>query len=109
METPQTKDFSAWIDLIPGTESRIIVEGEVLTKGGNMVPELCEAEPDATEGAGEVLRLDLTIEDTGKPGTMDINFRPARFETAAAPGQYRRVEIVHEGETKEQLEVVEVR
>lgn len=96
MPCPNTRDFSAWVNLMPGSPTQLIVQGEVETNAGNIVPIFKEASP---TGINEkVLILDLHLVNLQQPGTQDVNYRSARFEKAANPRQYDQVEIRSEGE-----------
>ncbi len=101
----KTKDWSAWINLMPGTEHKLIVVGKVETNASNLVPVLREAVPQGINP--EILILDLTIEDNGSIGTPAVGFRSARFEKPAEKGQYESVVIRHEGEIIETIPVTE--
>lgn len=105
MPCPEMSDFSAWINLQPGSENKLIVVGKVTTFGGNMVPTLTEIVPQGINPS--ILLLELTIVDTGKPGTKDISPRPVRFEKPASKGQYSQVDISFEDETCLLLDVTE--
>mgnify|MGYP003649911283 CR=1 FL=1 len=91
----KTKDWEAWIDTQPGPGKtpRLFVTGQVETTNGAIVPVLTKREP---QGINEtILILDLTIEDTGKPGTDDVAFRDA----------YKQVDIQYENEQVALIEV----
>lgn len=95
MTCPKTQNFSAWINVMPGSEHKLIVVGEVETTAGNLQPKLAMAVPQGINPS--ILLLNLTIEETGDVGTKDIAFRDVRFEMPASEGQYTSVSILHEG------------
>lgn len=105
MACPELSEFSAWINLQPPDPSRLIVIGKVVTNGGDLQPKLKERVP---QGVNQnILLLDLTVEQTGKPGTDDIAPRDVRFDKPAGQGAYKQVEIYFEGERCLTLEVQE--
>ncbi len=105
MAAPNNRDWKAWEDREPPTPPgpTLRVTGEVETNNGAIVPELKPAVPPGINPS--ILILDLTLGDTGKPGTTDINYRPAQYEQEVSEGQYTQVEIYWEGE---QIETVGV-
>lgn len=105
MACPKTREFSAWINLMPGSDPKLIVTGKVETNASNMHPKLKEAVPQGINP--HVLLLTLTIDQTGDLGTQDISYRPARFEKPAERGQYTQVQISFDGESCLTLDVTE--
>ncbi|TPE50191.1 hypothetical protein [Amaricoccus solimangrovi] len=105
MACPDTRDFAAWIDLMPGDESRLIVAGEVKTTSGNLLPRLAEAEPQGINPRD--LLLVLSLEQCGEVGTDDVAYRPVRFEKPAVRDQYATVTVLSDGEICFTLEVTE--
>lgn len=91
MGVPVTKEWEAWINLMPGGPSSLIVTGRVETNAGNMVPQLTEAKPQGINP--KILILDLAIVQQGDVGTSDVAFRDARFTKPAGKGEYTQVEI----------------
>jgi hypothetical protein len=91
MTSIKSRDWNAWIDLMPGSQTKLHVTGEVETNAGNLVPKLAEAVPQGINP--KILILVLTIETEGDVGTDDVAFRPARFEKPAGKGQYVQVDI----------------
>lgn len=96
MTCPNTKDFTAWINLMPGSKPKLIVIGKVETNAGNLQPKLTEVVPQGINP--QILLLNLTIVDTGEIGTEDINYRDVRFEAPANKGQFSNVEVRFEGD-----------
>ena len=105
MACPNTKDFSAWINLMPGTEPKLIVTGRVETNSGSLQPHLVEADPQGINP--KILLLNLTIVDSGGIGTADINYRDTRFEKPAVKDQYIDVEVIFEGKSCVSMKVSE--
>jgi len=101
----KTKDWSAWINLMPGSEHKLIVVGKVETNAANIVPVLREAVPQGFNP--KILILDLTIENNGTIGAQVVGYRDARFEKPAEKGQYDTVVIRHEGSDIESIDVTE--
>ncbi|SMH38382.1 hypothetical protein [Mesorhizobium australicum] len=91
MTVPKTRNWEAWIDLMPGSPSKLIVTGQVETTAGNKVPRLTEAKPQGVNP--KILILDLSIVKEGDVGTDDVSYRDARFTKPASRGQYTQVEI----------------
>lgn len=107
MATPKTKDWDAWIDLMPGPKSPTLhVKGSVETTSGNQFPELSEAIPQGINP--KILILVLGIKSTGNPGTDPVEYRPATFSKPAKKGQYSQVDIRWEGDIIESIPVKEV-
>lgn len=102
---PKTREFSAWINLMPGSDPKLIVAGQVETSASNMHPKLMETIPQGINP--QILLLTLTIEETGDLGTQNIAYRPARFDKPAERGQYSQVEISFDGESCLTLDVTE--
>ena len=105
MSCPEMSEFSAWINLMPGTEPTLIVIGKVVTNGGDLQPKLTIREPQGFNPA--ILLLDLTIEATGGVGTDDVAPRDVRFEKPASQGQYTHVDIFYAGKSCLVIEVTE--
>ncbi|UWQ36564.1 hypothetical protein K3552_13775 [Leisingera aquaemixtae] len=105
MTCPEMADFSAWINLMPPSSGTLIVVGRVVTNGGDLQPKLTERIPQGINP--QILILDLTIEQTGGPGTNDVAQRDVRFEKQASQGQHSTVEIYFEGEQCTSLEITE--
>ncbi len=103
--SPKTQKFSAWINLMPGTDSKIIVVGEVETSASNNLPVLTRTDPQGI--IPEHLLLDLSIIEAGEDGTQDIRFRPVRYEEPASQGQFTTVSIQWMGEVILTLDVTE--
>ncbi len=95
MSGVDTKDWAAWINLMPGSRHKLIVTGKVLTNNGSLVPVLKPAIPQGFNP--QILMLDLTIEQQGDVGTEDISYRDARFEKPAEAGSYTEVAIQYDG------------
>jgi hypothetical protein len=87
---------AAWVNLMPGSDHKLIVTGRVLTNAGNLLPVLNEAVPQDLNP--QILMLNLTIEQQGDFGTQDISYRDAQFEKPARAGEYTQVAISHEGD-----------
>lgn len=105
-KSPNTRNFNAWINLqLPGP-SRLIVKGEVETKGGNLVPKLSRAEPQGINP--HQLILVLSFEDAGNAGTDDMVFLGVHYEEAASSGQYTSVAVQSDGDFVQVLDVSEV-
>ncbi|MFA3919097.1 hypothetical protein [Ruegeria hyattellae] len=101
---PNTKDFAAWINLMPGSDPKLIVVGKVETSADNMHPKLTRTVP---QGANPtIFLLDLTIEQVGV-GSEVIGYRETRHEEHASKGQYFHVAIMWEGTQILQLNVSE--
>ena len=107
MTTPNTKEWSAWINLMPGSTHKLIVVGKVETNAANLKPVLKEAVPQGFNPA--ILMLDLTIEDDGSTGPQVVGHRDARFEKPAEQGHYTSVTVRFEGEEIADIEVKEAR
>jgi hypothetical protein len=91
---PNIRNFSAWLNRQPPGPSKTIVIGEVETPSSIEVPILAAKLPSsALDG---VLKLDLSIQNTGGIGTQAFQYHNARFETEA--NQYQSVEIHWDGE-----------
>jgi hypothetical protein len=91
MTVPKTRNWKAWIDLMPGSPSKLTVTGQVETIAGNKVPRLMEAKPQGFNP--KILILDLSIVKEGDDGTDDVAYRDARFTKHATKGQYTQVDI----------------
>ena len=102
---PRTKDFSASINLLPGTTTNIIIVGEVETGASTKLPVLKRADPQGIVGAH--LLLDLSVQDNGGTGTQAFQFRSVCHEEEASQGQYSKVEIRWMNEILLSLEVTE--
>ena len=101
---PNTKDFAAWKNLMPGSIPKLIVVGKVETNATNMHPKLTRANP---QGLNQTLLvLDLTIEEVGA-GAQVIGFRDARYEEPTSQNDYSQVAIMWQGAVIEQLDVGE--
>ncbi len=92
---PQTKSFAAWINLMPGTSSKLFVTGEVETSASNKVPVLT---PSDTPISAKNLALDLGIRATGGIGTQAFGFRPVRYESPSSQDEFHTVTIHWAGE-----------
>lgn len=103
--TLKSRNWNAWINLMPGSKTELIVTGEVETTAGNLVPVLKEAVPQGFNPS--ILTLELTIERQGNFGTADVAYRNARFEKPAGQGQYDSVSIKHKGTEVVSMVVVE--
>ena len=103
-QPPTTRDFSAWINLVPGAPSKLIVVGEVETPASNQKPHLSVS---AGSPPARTLHLDLSIRNTGGIGTPAFQFWPARHEQSAAKGEYASVVIFWNGEEHIRLPVTE--
>ena len=102
---PNTKNFRAWINLMPGSPSKLIVVGEVETSASNKKPVLTRAIPQGT--VSQVLILDLHIASQGGIGTQAFQFWPVRHEEDANKGQFTQVSIRWDGEPLMNLKVSE--
>lgn len=102
---PNTRNFAAWINLQPGADKQIIVTGEVETAASYLVPTLSRAVPQGINP--QHLILELTIVNTGKPGTENVDYRRVRYQEAASQGQFTHVEIRYDGQVILVLDVTE--
>ncbi|MBM1691607.1 hypothetical protein [Sulfitobacter geojensis] len=91
-KSPRIRRFTAYIDLMPGTPSKIIVTGQVETKGSAHVPRLKRNEGPHTTGT--TLALDLSIHSTGGSGTHAFDFIDVGYEAPANKDQYKKVRIL---------------
>lgn len=101
---PNTKDFAAWINLMPGSPSRLYVVGKVETNAQNLVPRLTRTVPQGTNPT--ILFVDLTIVPDGI-GPQVVSYQDVRYEETATQGQYSEVAILWEGEPMLCLQVSE--
>lgn len=90
-QPPNTREFSAWINLMPGAPSKIIVVGEVETSASNKQPSLSVS--DRNSPGSSTLHLDLSIHSTGGIGTQAFQYWPARYERPAPQGEFTCVVI----------------
>ena len=104
-QPPRTRDFAAWINLMPGSQPTLFVKGEVETSASNNQPMLMQSSGVVPAGT---LRLELTIQNTGGIGTQAFQFWPTRYDQAASRGAYSRVVILWDGEEIMTLPVSEV-
>ncbi len=102
---PKTRNFAAWINLQPLADNQIIIVGEVETAASYLVPKLSRAEPQGINP--QHLILELTIVNTGKPGTENFDYRPVRYEEPASQGQFSHVDILFDGQLIMSLVVTE--
>ena len=103
---PRTRKLAAWINLMPGAPSELIVVGEVETSAGNKKPGLSVSAGSPPAGA---LHLDLSIHDTGGFGTLAFQFWPVRHEQPAVEDQYKHVVIFWNDAELVRLPVTEAR
>lgn len=94
-QPPRTRNFSSWINLMPGSPPTLHVVGEVETPSSNQVPALTVSDDSPSSGT---LHLDLSIHNTGGIGTPAFQFRNVRFEQPSSAGQYTSVVIFWNGE-----------
>ena len=92
---PNTKDFAAWINLMPGAATELIITGKVETTAGNLVPMLDRVVPQGTSPA--ILMLKLTIRKVGDVGSGDVAYRDLRYSEAARRGQFTEVQVFWDG------------
>lgn len=90
-QPPNTRSFRAWINLMPGSPSILVVTGEVETSASNNKPVLTQSNQSGSAGT---LVLDLTIQNIGGMGTQAFQFWPVRFDRPAAQGEFSRVVIL---------------
>lgn len=106
MSCPNIKNFSAWINSMPGSINELIVQGEVETSSGSITPMLTEAEPQGINQ--KILILNLHLKKSSNPGIQVISYQGVRFVKKAEIGQYESVEINSEGEVCTSLSIGEV-
>lgn len=102
---PRLRGFAAWINLMPGQPSKLIVTGEVETPDSAHLPRLERNDGPLTTGT--TLALDLTIHASGGIGSPAFDFRDARYEAPATQGQYQTVLLLWEGKPINRLNVTE--
>ena len=103
---PETRSFSAVINLQPPGPSQLIVTGDVETPSSADLPHL--SPNDAPRNPASTLELDLTIRNSGGIGTPAFEFHPVRFEAPAVAAQYKHVVILWCGSVLLRLDVDEV-
>ena len=104
--TPNTRNWSAWIDLQPPGPPALHVIGEVEVSASNKRPVLREASPQGINP--EILLLDLSIQDTGGIGTPAFEYKEVRFDKSPVRArQYSTVQIRWEGNDIESVNVGE--
>ena len=102
---PKTRNWSAWIDLMPGKAPALHVRGKVETNAGNFHPDLKEAVPQGINPS--ILILDLTIVKKGEGGSDDVAYRDAIYDKPAKKGQYTEVHIRFGKDIIEKIKVTE--
>lgn len=103
--SPQTRNFNAWINLMPGTPPQLIVVGEVETPSSNNQPKLSVSVGTAP---ARTLHLDLTIFNTGGIGTPAFEYHDVRHDQPASQGEFEKVVIFWDGDVLVDLVVTEV-
>ena len=91
-----SRNWSAIIDAMPPNPRRLVVRGEVVTTNSAIIPKLAEANRQRVNP--KILLLELTLVNTGRIGTTDVNYRPVEFRRPTSPGAYSSVSIVHAGD-----------
>lgn len=99
-ELPESRNWKAWIDLVPGTGSTLHVTGEVST-AGDTAPKLAEAVPQGI--VGTILVLDLTA--AGEAGTGDAAFRPVAFERPTGLETFAEVAVRFDAQAVQSIPV----
>ena len=105
MPIPNNRNWYAWEDRQPPNPPgpTLHVTGEVETNNGSIVPVL---KPSVPQGINpKILILELTLEDTGKPGTDDVSYRPVKFQRDVQEGQHTQVQILWEGDEIAMIDV----
>ncbi len=105
MTAPKTKEWSAWIDLMPVNKPTLHVTGQVETSASNVQPKLAEAEPQGINPS--ILILVLTLENSGGDGSTAFAFHEARYEKPAKKGQYTEVHIRFAKDVIQKISVTE--
>ena len=102
---PDTKDWEAWIDTMPGGPGHLTVIGEVDVGNIASSAHLKETVPQGINP--KILLLDLTITLDGEGYPKKI-YKQARFDKPATAGQFTSVDIMWEGNKIVDMEVEEV-
>lgn len=106
MTVLRTRDWAAWINLMPGpdTTPTLYVTGEVELPMGGYEVRLEKRSPQGFNP--QILMLDL-ITEAPDFGTTALTWYELRHEETAQKGQYDQVHIFHEGEELMLLDVEE--
>jgi hypothetical protein len=102
---PDTKNWEAWIDTMPGGPGHMTVIGDVDVGNIAASAHLKEHNPQGINP--KILLLDLTITLDGEGYPKKI-YKQARFDKPASKGQYTSVDILWEGDKIADIEVKEV-
>jgi hypothetical protein len=104
----QTRDWYAWLNLMPPKPDDFHVIGEVLVSNPGVQAELCVREPQGINPL--VLLLDLHL--VQRPGVWPqvLTWVQCRYDKVLSPGspRYTNVEVFHNGELIVTLKVDEV-
>ena len=77
MASPQTRDFMAWLDKLPGGGHQLIVAGDVETRSLADRPRLLLDQSDGQRA--KALTLNLKIQNNGSIERQSLEYRPVRF------------------------------
>jgi hypothetical protein len=102
---PKTRDWAARENVHKPKGLHMIVSGLVQVTNANKEPDLAES----AERNPRTLGLDLTIKDTGKPGTAVVCWKQAQFHKEVRANEYDSVTVRWEGSQIAQVPVVDDR
>lgn len=104
----ETRDWYAWINLMPPPPDDFHVIGEALVGNPGIRAHLCVRHPQGINP--KILLLDLYL--TQEPGMWPqvLTWTQARYDKVLSPGsqRYESVDVFYEGESIAQIKVEEV-
>lgn len=104
----ETKNWYAWMNLMPPKPDDFHVVGEILASNPGILPILCLKEPQGVNP--EILLLDLHLIQQPGMWPQVMTWVQARYDRILPPGgpMYKQVEIFHENKSIAQVPVEEV-
>src|ERR1044072_2787782 len=102
---PDTKNWEAWIDTMPGGPGHMTVIGDREARNIAASAHLKEHKPQGINPKDLLLDRTITLEGEGYPKKL---YKQARFDKPASRGQYTSVDILWEGTKIADVEVKEV-
>lgn len=102
-----TRDWYAWIDLMPPKPDHFHVIGEVFAGNPGLQAELCPKEPQGINP--DVLLLDLHLVQRPGDWPQMMTWKQARYDKILGPRspRYKEVEIFHRGTSIAKMKVEE--